>query len=228
MVEGKKMVREALWSGFSVHAVVFSEDRQDDNAGLIETVSSLPVYLASPADFQLISSLQHPEGVLAVLQLPERYLSLAPLTELPSGKGLILDAIQDPGNLGTLIRTADWFGIKQIVCLKGTVDCFNPKVLRSSMGSIFRVNIIYVDVWERGIASHADQIWIADMEGDALGEVKFGDNDWLLLGNEANGVGDKLRKVQGIQKVHIPGRGGAESLNVGIAGGILLWELAQG
>ena len=228
VVEGKKMVREALSSRFPVHAVVFSKDRQENNAGLIKTVSSLQSYLASPADFQLISSLQQPEGVLAVLQLPERYLSLAPLSELPSGKGLILDAIQDPGNLGTLIRTADWFGIKQIVCLKGTVDCFNPKVLRSSMGSIFRVNIIYVDVWERGIASHANQIWIADMEGDALGEVKFGANDWLLLGNEANGVGDKLREVPEIQKVHIPGRGGAESLNVGIAGGILLWELTQG
>jgi TrmH family RNA methyltransferase len=222
VIEGKKMVREALVSGFSIEAILIIEDRQEDNDLQFESVLPDKVFAASPTDFQQISSLQSPEGVLAILRLPETYLQTHSLSQLPPGKGLLLDEIQDPGNLGTLIRTADWFGIDQIICRKGTVDCFNPKVLRSSMGSIFRVNIIYVNVWERPIQASAQRVWLADMEGEALDKAIFGAEDWLLLGNEANGVDEKLKALPEIRKVHIPGRGGAESLNVGVAGGILM------
>lgn len=220
------MVGEALASGFSIEAIVIAEDRQENNDLQFESVSSDKIFAASPADFQQISSLQSPEGVLAILPLPDIYPQANSLSELPPGKGLLLDEIQDPGNLGTLIRTADWFGIGQIICRKGTVDCFNPKVLRSSMGSIFRVKIIYVDDWERLVQSAAQRIWLADMEGVSLDQATFGTEDWLLLGNEANGVDEKLKAFPEIRKVHIPGRGGAESLNVGVAGGILMEKMA--
>lgn len=216
------MVGEALSSAFSVEAVIFLEDRQEDNDSLRQVVSTDKSFTASLADFRQMSSLQSPEGVLAILQLPNIYEQASRLAYLPPGKGLLLDEIQDPGNLGTLIRTADWFGIEQIICRKGTVDCFNPKVLRSSMGSIFRVQILYVDPWEKTLASSAQRVWLADMDGVALGDASFGKEDWLLLGNEANGVGESVKSIPGIRKVHIPGRGGAESLNVGIAGGILM------
>lgn len=216
------MVGEALSSVFSLEALVIAEDQQKDNESLIKSVSAEKTFIASLAEFRQMSSLQSPEGILAVLSLPASYLQENSISNLPAGRGLLLDEIQDPGNLGTLIRTADWFGIDQIICRKGTVDCFNPKVLRSSMGSIFRVNISYTDQWESLISSSSGRIWLADMQGVAIAEASFGKEDWLLLGNEANGVGDAVKAIPGIRKVHIPGRGGAESLNVGIAGGILM------
>lgn len=217
------MVQEALNSSFKVEGLVFSEDHLKDNDVLAELVSADQSFVAPSAAFRQLSSLQHPEGVLAILHLPASYLQPVALSALPPGKILLLDEIQDPGNLGTLIRTADWFGIRQIICRKGTVDCFNPKVLRSSMGSIFRIALSYEEALEPLIQSAPGRVWLADMEGTALGEAAIGGEDCLLLGNEANGVRDEIKQIAGIRKLHIPGRGGAESLNVSVAGGILLY-----
>jgi len=222
IIEGKKMLKEALASSWEIHAVLFDNSQLEDNAALLQAVSSLDIFSCETTVFQKISSLQTPEGVLAVLRLPT---SSHPLEQIPTGHGLLLDGIQDPGNLGTLIRTADWFGITQIICRKGTGDAFNPNVLRSSMGPVFRVQLYYVEDWQALIQSSAQRIWLADMSGIPVQAAQFTADSWLLLGNEANGVSPALQAISGIQKVHIPCSGGAESLNVAIAGGILMSAL---
>ena len=133
--------------------------------------------------------------------------------------------MQDPGNLGTLIRTADWLGFRSIVCSKGSVDVLNPKVLRSSMGSIFRVSVYYRANLTADIEAAASRCWAADMDGQALQEVSFGAKDYIVLGNEANGLSPDLRTPSGLRRLHIPGKGGAESLNVAIAGAMIGWQM---
>jgi TrmH family RNA methyltransferase len=126
--------------------------------------------------------------------------------------------------LGTIIRIADWFGFRHIICNKGTVDVLNPKVLRASMGSFFRVNIEYVEDLAPILAEHSSQIRVADMEGETLAEAPLQGNEFILLGNEANGISDDAHPLK---KITIHGKGGAESLNVGVAAGIFAYTLSQ-
>ena len=138
------------------------------------------------------------------------------------GPILMLDTIQDPGNLGTIIRTADWFGFKHILCSPGTADCFNPKVIQSTMGSIFRVNIRYADLFKT-IEEHPQiPVWITSLEGNDIRQLKPVDNVFLVVGNESKGVHPDIEK-KADQKVFIPGLGNAESLNAAVAAGIMMF-----
>jgi TrmH family RNA methyltransferase len=212
LVEGKKMVSEAVSSGLIPVAIVIRQGTD------FEVPSNLHAFSASANDFERISGQKSPEGVLAILPMLTN-----PESNPNPDKALVLWNIQDPGNLGTLIRTADWFGIEHIVCTSGTVDCFNPKVLRASMGSIFRVKVHYRSDLANFIAQHAPLTLAADLSGQALPEADLQSCRYLLIGNEANGVPDEIRNIPGLQRIYIPGAGNAESLNAAVSAAILCY-----
>jgi TrmH family RNA methyltransferase len=138
-----------------------------------------------------------------------------------SGLTLLLDSIQDPGNLGTIIRTADWFGLKRVVCSTETVDVFNQKVVQSAMGSLIRVEVIYTDLSEYIRLNPALPLFASSLDGEDLHEKIQVTDALLLMGNESKGISPALQLLAG-QRIRIPRKGGAESLNVAVAAGILL------
>lgn len=217
------MVQEALASHFPIEAIVV----RSGSEGLLPAMADVTCYEADEKAFAQLCSLSSPEGILAVVSFPdERFLQLM---NTPLGGGFLLENLQDPGNVGTILRIADWFGLPYVVCSKGTADVLNAKTLRACMGAIFRVQVCYVEDftdWLPNLAAE-QRVLVADMQGKPLAEAQARPTDWILLGNEANGVSASSRALQHLQRVTIPQVGGAESLNVGIAAGIFAYEMQQ-
>ncbi len=142
---------------------------------------------------------------------------------------LILDRIADPGNMGTLIRTADWFGVKNIICSEDSVDIYNPKVVQSTMGSMARINIYYKKAGEiQKMLNPESRIFGADMEGTDLKNIKPGSNDFFLIGSEAHGIQQfKSLCTEMLSIPLIKTDGGPESLNAAVAGSIMLYHFAH-
>lgn len=214
-VEGKKTISELLDSSiqpvevYSVSPGVFN---------LPDTI----LKIIMEADLKQISQLKNPNGFLAVFRIPKpEKVDFKDLV-------LVLDEVKDPGNLGTIIRLCDWFGIQHLVCSKQTVDCYNPKVLQATMGSISRVNITYVDLVDF-LTNASVPIYGAFMGGKSVYQEKFTKSGILVMGNEANGISAALEKLIS-EKISIPQFGvkSAESLNVATASAILLNEFRRG
>ena len=210
LIEGKKPVEEALQSNFRLHSLYSCDEV------FIEKFSQ--GILINSKDMAMISALNTPSDYLAVLHVPE----FNP-TSFISKKQILLDGISDPGNMGTILRTADWFGFDEIICSEDTVELYNPKVVQSTMGSLFRVKVMYTDlpkyidsITEKGFA-----IAGADLDGVNAFEYQFPEKTALVIGSESHGIRPNVESLL-TQKVHIPGSGNAESLNAGIAAGILL------
>jgi len=210
LIEGKKPVEEALQSNFKLHSL-YSCD-----AAFIEKFNQ--GILVNSKDMAMISALNTPSDYLAVLQVPE----FNP-TSFISNKQILLDGISDPGNMGTILRTADWFGFDEIICSEDTVELYNPKVVQSTMGSLFRVKVIYTDLTKyiETITEKGFEIAGADLDGVNAFEYQFPEKAALVIGSESHGIRPNIESLL-TQKVHIPGAGNAESLNAGIAAGILL------
>jgi RNA methyltransferase, TrmH family len=215
IVEGPKMVSEALSQSRDDIQNIYAHESWVTE----QDVSAIKITEISEDEMKKISSLSTPPPVLAVLRKP-----VWNRPETFEGLTLLLDTIQDPGNLGTIIRTADWFGVKHIVCNKGSADCYNPKVIQSTMGSIFRMQIFYEDI-VTVIETHPSKpVLAASLEGKALTrEEKWGDA-FLVIGNESGGIGPEIL-AKANRKILIPRKGNAESLNAAVATGILLYEL---
>jgi RNA methyltransferase, TrmH family len=193
-------------------------------------VTDAVVHLFSNCSFQQIdenelkkiSSLKSPNGVLAIFEIPENS------DYKDNGLVLALDDINDPGNLGTIIRLCDWFGVTQLVCSQNTVDCYNSKVVQATMGSIARVNIMYVDLIPF-LKQTKLPTYIADMEGDTIYKTTLPTDAVLILGNEANGISDAVKMIVK-NKITIPRFGESqvtESLNVATATAIILSEFRR-
>ncbi|WNJ18529.1 RNA methyltransferase [Pontibacter sp. G13] len=226
VVEGWKMVQEAILERWKVEAIVVREG-VELKSGF--DLGGYPCFQTSEEAFQKLSSQTHPEGILAIVEFPETgFGKMDELDSLPEGPGLILQDIQDPGNLGTILRTADWFGIKQVICSKGCSDILNPKVLRATMGAIFRVEVSYTSDLTRLLRESKQTIWAADMEGENLAETPLAPESWVLIGNEANGIDRDFLKLPAVKPLTIPRIGKTESLNAGMAAGILMWQLSFG
>ena len=164
-----------------------------------------------------ISNVKTPNKVLAVFEIPE-------LMEIDFNKNIIaLEEINDPGNLGTIIRLCDWYGIKDIICSKNSVDCFNPKTIQSSMGSISRVNISYIDFDSFSKEKH--NMVASDLNGEKLKDFVFTTNHIIFFGSESNGFSEKLSsKID--DKITIERfNNNVESLNLATSVGIVLSEL---
>jgi TrmH family RNA methyltransferase len=225
VAEGLKMCKEALSSAYEVHAIVIQQGTA------IPADMDLPeslCYEASSEDFKRISTQVSPEGFLTVLRFPGPPLLNLDATAdvVPPGPAFVLAAIQDPGNLGTILRTSDWFGMPSLICGPGTVDPFNPKVLRSSMGSLFRTQLYLVNDLEEWLRIQASQVWCADMQGESLEQVDLPQRPYILLGNEALGISEEFAAITGLRRVTIPRIGQAESLNAATAASILAWNMA--
>ncbi|MCR9226958.1 MAG: RNA methyltransferase [Flavobacteriaceae bacterium] len=214
VVEGEKLVNELLDAGLKSYRIFV------DDVGLAQKFERSE--LVSGKTLKQMSSLTRPSGVLGVFHMMGS-------EALGSNDWVVvLDAVRDPGNLGTIIRLCDWFGIKRLVCSIDTVDCYNPKVLQATMGSIARVNIQYTDL--KGFLDKTDMpIYGAYMDGEPVYGSNMAEKGVLVMGNEANGVSDEVGKFI-TQKISIPQFGGTttESLNVATATAILLNEIRRG
>ncbi|WP_226064731.1 RNA methyltransferase [Kaistella polysaccharea] len=212
LVEGNKTIKEIPTSKFKIQEV-FSVD---PSALTLDAKASE----ISAAELKKISFLQNPKDSVAVCEILENI-------ELPqTGVQLVLDGIQDPGNLGTIIRLADWFGISQIICSEDTADFYNPKVIQASMGSFLRVNIVYTDL-ELYLKKSTFDIIGTDMQGEDLYSYQFPEKFNLVLGNEGNGMRDTTEKFL-TNRITIPRFGksqSTESLNVAMSAGIILGQI---
>ncbi len=214
VVEGKKTLQELVSSNLEVFGLFSTDvDFVSKNEHTCELITM--------ADLKKMSSLATPNGYLGVFRIPE------PKEVLYDDWIVALDFIQDPGNLGTIIRLCDWFGIKNIVCTTNTVDCYNPKVLQATMGSITRVNLAYLDVSEFLKNTHLP-IYGAFMDGASVYETELPKKGIIVMGNEANGVSDSILNAIS-EKITIPqyGEKTTESLNVATATAILLNEIRR-
>ncbi len=211
VVEGEKMVNEALES--NTHEIVFLCITKASS--VCPKNPNYEVVLASEEDLKSISTLKNPNKSLVVLRIP-------PQKEVNSDFKIALDGIQDPGNMGTILRLADWFDVKEIICSKDTVDIYNPKVVQSSMGAIFRINVVYCDL-PSYLSKTNEPIFGALLEGENIYKKSVSPSGILVLGNEGNGISKEVISVVN-QPITIPRFGKAESLNVSVAAGILLSE----
>ncbi len=217
VVEGKKSVKEFIRTKQFQIRMLFSSDK-DGAQSLGKSCE-----LISKPELKSISSLSNPDDYLGVFEMG--------LPKPPRDEGLILalDQVNDPGNLGTIIRLCDWFDIRQIWCDKGTVDQFNPKVIQATMGSLNRVEVVYLDL-EQTLNQTSLNIYISDMNGDSIYETEFPKAGILVMGNEANGVSDKFR-IRDRSVVSIPQYSSdsskTESLNVAMATGLILGEIRR-
>lgn len=214
VVEGVKMVNELLQTKLKLHSLYTTNPE-------LFTSKAFEYEKISEAELLKISSLKSPNKVLAIFSIPDT----APLHF--NDWILVLDGVKDPGNLGTIIRLCDWFGIPQLVCSNNTVDCYNPKVLQATMGSIARVNIIYMEV-EALVKRRDIPVVGAFMEGDSVYHYNWPSKGMLIMGNEAHGISKELEAMLD-NKVSIPqfGKATTESLNVATATAILLNELRR-
>lgn len=210
VVEGNKSVREFMHSGYQIYAIYATDEA---SAKLGKIPQNIKLQKLEPNTFNKISGLKSPQGSLALVELPEP-TGLLP-EDLRGKTTLVLDDVQDPGNLGTIIRTAEWFGIEHLICSSGTVDAYNPKVVQATMGSLARVKVVYVEL-ETWLADTDLPIYGALLSGTSIYETAFCSEALILLGNEGNGIRQSLvDKIQ--HAVTIPRIGRAESLNVAIA-----------
>ena len=219
VVEGPKMAAEAMASGFAIRVVCATKEWLSAHGG---GTAADEIFEVSPAELERLSNFKAPNQVWMLVE-----------RKVPEGlKGhkliLALDRIQDPGNLGTMLRTADWFGVRRVVCSRDTVSHYNPKVVQASMGAVFRTDVEYVGLpdW---LASCGMPIYGASLQGKALSAVDFqiSTGKVLLIGNESRGISPEAM-AQVTDPVLIPNLGGtAESLNASVAAGILMHWLTK-
>ena len=214
LVEGLKLVSElAIQFPSLVHSIYASSEISES----LQT--NFDCYQCSENEMERITQFYSASTLLGIFREP------AAKAFNPTERVLVLEGIQDPGNLGTIIRTADWFGIKQIVCSTDTVNMFNSKVIQSSMGSAFRMSVFYENL-EELLQKMNTVVNGALLNGDNLADIDPNEIKILVMGNEGKGISSAIQKHIN-QAVTIPGYGQAESLNVSIATGIFLYHWSQ-
>ena len=214
IAEGVKLVGEMIAAGYPLKAVYALDSWESPDA-------SIEVTRIEAFELEKMSLLQTPNQVLAVAMMPQNTNPI----ELAGQLTIVLDGIQDPGNLGTIIRTADWFGIPQIVASEDTVDVYNPKVIGASMGSFMRVQVHYKNLaaWMPTVKL---PVYGALLEGENIFTTKAPNGGVLVIGSEGKGIRENIIDFV-THPVTIPKTGGAESLNAGIAAGIIIAQLTR-
>ena len=215
IVEGIKGISEILASHYELDSLFTIEEIFD--------VPASKTNLIKEVELKKISRLKTPQIAVALFKIPE--------VKSPDLDGLILalDGVRDPGNLGTIIRLCDWFGVKTLLCSRDSVDCYNPKVVQASMGSITRVQVVYLDLSQVIKDNPEIPVLGTFLEGENLYEANFPSNGILILGNEANGISKDLEMMIS-RKLNIPQFGDSqntESLNVAMAAAVFLGEFRR-
>lgn len=227
-----RSVEEAVAAGEKMEFALFTEKLTEDHRGfdLVEKIKSTGTRIWQVEESLLkdTAGTENPQGILAVVEM--KHYQLEELTAKKESMLLLIDGVQDPGNLGTMIRTACAAGVRGIILLKGTVDRYNSKVVRAAMGSLFQVPIVCSDDNRKVLSllrAGEFRVLVADVSGDShYDQVDVNGNLAWVLGNEANGP-EKFWIEQGDDCVCIPIYGPVESLNVAVAAGILLFEAAK-
>jgi TrmH family RNA methyltransferase len=222
LAEGVRLVEEALAAGWPFRFVLNTDDLSERGTGLLRRLEEHKVDVEQ-VDVSLMGSLSDTEtsqGILAVLND-----SLLPLPDLPDFL-LVLDSIRDPGNLGTLLRTADAAGVQAVLLPPNTVDAFSPKVIRAGMGAHFRLPIQSMSWDEIRLYANGVQVYLAEMDGLSCWEADFKSPLALIIGGEAEGASESARKLA-TRPVSIPMAGKTESLNAAVAGSVLMFEVRR-
>lgn len=217
-MEGIKSIEDFLSSSFQFHSIYYTSQFADK---IQNVAANIKLFEVNNVEIDKISTLQTPQGILALVYIPETELPLR--TAYSKTFTLVLDDVQDPGNFGTIVRTADWFGIRRIICSIESVDAFNPKAVQASMGSLSRVEIYYTDLVSF-LSTQTLQVFGAFLEGENIYTADTGMEGFLVLGNEGNGISAEVKKLV-TNKLTIPGNGATESLNVAISAAIFCSEL---
>lgn len=219
LVEGRKMVEEALASAFTVETVLVDETRTAE----FILPADIPVYAMPTHVLAAVCDTKTPQGIAAVVRMQ---------TNARLGHCLAaLDGVQDPGNVGTIIRTADAAGLEGVILTEQCADVFSPKVLRATMGSIFRMPMVVTADLPKLLTElrdgHSFSILSSQLDGTPFYEREnVGEKFCLIIGNEGNGVSAAVQQTA-THRVKLPMRGGAESLNAAVAAGIMMYELMR-
>ncbi len=231
LVEGEKMIAELLEASsanggghYQIQELLAVQDWLDQNETLLGDVQ-FPVESIKEVDLERISALKTPNQVLAVVKMPERNLR-----NVEDGMILMLDGVRDPGNLGTIIRTADWFGISEVICSMDSVDMYNPKVVQSTMGSLFRIPVSYRElteaIFDLRINNPLKPVFGATVLGESVYDLDLRSNAIVVLGSESHGISENVGHLL-TKKISIPRFGAGESLNVASAAAILCSEFKR-
>ena len=228
VIEGDKIVKEFLAAGVSLKALIA---KKEFISGLTPSFSAQisEIEDATYEELKHISTLKTPHNALAIVRIPEKQMNIP---EMVSQLCVALDCVQDPGNLGTIIRAAAWFGIGNIVCSPDSVDVYNPKVIQATMGAILHVNVFYAELksfLEEALVNEA-AVYGTVLEGEPVYGQNLAGKGVILLGNESRGISPDLMPLI-TDKISIPGAGrgipGIESLNVGMAASIIFSEFRR-
>lgn len=228
IVEGLKLIKEAINENAKINKIIICES--EDNTEMIENhlryeIARFDCVLVPHNIFKTLSDVETPQGIMAIIEKSQASKKIDFNTDII----VALDDVQDPGNLGTILRTIDSIGLKQVLVSKNTVDCYNSKVIRSTMGAIFRVNVIECDDLCNTLTltkNNGFKIMVTSLKAKkSIYDVKY-QKKVIVVGNEANGVSESVIKFAD-EKLIIPMRGKTESLNVAVATGVILYEYVR-
>jgi len=220
IVEGHKSITEFINSAYQVEAIYYTPSFDSKVLKLSQKINFCEI---SVTELEKVSSLKTPQDALALVKIPE--WSTLQHEQLKGKFSLVLDGIQDPGNLGTIIRIADWFGIDHIICSEDTVDAYNPKVVQACMGSLARVKVHYTSLTEF-LPQIKLPVFGALLDGANIYKTDFGKEGLIVMGNEGNGLRPEVQKLVN-KSITIPRIGKAESLNVAIATALFCSEITR-
>lgn len=228
IIEGIKLIKEAITENKQIKQIVVCEENIN-NGGidqkLLYEIAKYECIYVTKKIFSLISDVQNPQGIMAVIEKQNSEDNI----DYKEDVIVVLDGIQDPGNLGTILRTIDSVGLKQVIVSKETADAYNPKVVRSTMGAIFRVNIIESDnliETLKNLRKHKYKVMATSLEtNNNIYDVDY-NKKVIVIGNEANGVSQEILDFAD-EKIKIPMLGRTESLNASVATSIILYEYVR-
>ena len=225
IIEGIKLIQEAIQENAKIKQIIICDDCEKTESipkDLMYEIAKQECIYVTNKIFETITEVMNPQGILAIIEKQSKEIQIDDKQDII----LALDDIQDPGNLGTILRTADSIGLTQILVSKGTADCYNPKVVRSTMGAIFRVKIIECEDLVKTlkeIKKHKFEIVVSSLQTDnSIYDINY-HKKVIVIGNEANGVKKEIQDLAD-KKVKIPMLGKTESLNASVATGIILYE----
>ncbi len=221
VIEGIKIVKEALAEKVNLKSIYINEQNKDEILREIPEIEKMNISIVENSVFSDISDVVNPQGIIAIVEKAS-----SNKISYDEKIFLILDGISDPGNMGTIIRTADSLNMKQIIVSKNTLDIYNPKVVRSTMGAIFRVNVIYVEDLVKeveNLKSKGIKVYSTDLRTDkSIYSINY-ENSAIVIGNESNGVSREVLDASS-DRIKIPMNGKTESLNAAVATSIVLYE----
>lgn len=228
VIEGIKLIQEAIQENVNIKQIIVCDDC-DKTEGipkdLMYEIAKYDCVYVTKKIFKYISEVQEPQGILAVIEKNNSNVEIDYTQDII----VALDDVQDPGNLGTILRTVDSIGLTQILVSKGTADSYNPKVVRSTMGAIFRIKIIECEDLEKilkEIKKHKFKIVVTSLQTEnTIYEINY-NKKVIVIGNEAKGVEQKIQQIAD-EKIKIPMLGKTESLNASVATGIVLYEYVR-